>query len=590
MRDKFLFGLNESFSRFREDIFYRDGQRKPEDPPFTLAFVVSQAVLFEAAQHTNILLANSTIEEQVHYTTSTPLNKGSQNSASRSTRPEYPSPSPPTDPVFSAAANNNTPVTCPASGQTCNYCRKTGHFANVCQQAAKDHRTSKPTSEKPTPSDPRREHVRMVEQEERSLTPPEEGLQYENCFTLSDKQPSNAGTTALASPLLLSAPAEKGHFVLLDVKSSDSCHSIQIPFQMDSAASCNTLPSNHLSNMPWAKVFPRKTVILPYASPPIKPVGQVTPKASKGSTICNLTFQVIDTDQPALLSTEASKTLGVLTLNADFIRKCSTSNTPLPPMPGPETYQESAAGPPPTPPNTLMRIWPKLGTLTLDFILRNCTSLFHGLGYLGPPLDFDLDPNVKLTHAPIHRQPVSKLNAIKAGLDTYEATGQLIRVSQPTDWISNMVMREREPTPTKPGKIRMCLDSSQTLNKATRRPKYIIPTLEENLHKLQEVKYMSVIDVKEAFQNIPLTLRSSLITTMFTPWGRCRWTRLPFGISSASEEWQRRIHMVLEGLQVISIADDTLIPGCGATDTEATIDHDRNLIAVLSGSSSILLS
>ena len=33
MRDKFLFGLNESFSRFREDIFYRDGQRRPDDPP-----------------------------------------------------------------------------------------------------------------------------------------------------------------------------------------------------------------------------------------------------------------------------------------------------------------------------------------------------------------------------------------------------------------------------------------------------------------------------------------------------------------------------------------------------------------------------
>ena len=92
---------------------------------------------------------------------------------------------------------------------------------------------------------------------------------------------------------------------------------------------------------------------------------------------------------------------------------------------------------------------------------------------------------------------------------------------------------------------------------------------------------MSVIDIKEAFQNIFLTLRSSLMTTMFTPWGHYRWTRLPFGISSASEEWQHRIHMVLERLQVISIAHDILIPGCGATDTEARIDHDRNLIAVL---------
>ena len=48
--------------------------------------------------------------------------------------------------------------------------------------------------------------------------------------------------------------------------------------------------------MPWAKVLPTKTVILPYASPPIKPVGQVTLKASKGSSTCNLTFQVISTD------------------------------------------------------------------------------------------------------------------------------------------------------------------------------------------------------------------------------------------------------------------------------------------------------
>ena len=49
MRDKFLFGLNESFSRFKEGIFYRDGQHKAEDPPFTLEFVVSQAVSFELA-------------------------------------------------------------------------------------------------------------------------------------------------------------------------------------------------------------------------------------------------------------------------------------------------------------------------------------------------------------------------------------------------------------------------------------------------------------------------------------------------------------------------------------------------------------
>lgn len=65
---------------------------------------------------------------------------------------------------------------------------------------------------------------------------------------------------------------------------------------------------------------------------------------------------------------------------------------------------------------------------------------------------------------------------------------------------------------------------SQTLNKAIRRQKYIIPTLEENIHNLHGMKYMTVIAVKEAFLNIPLTVKSSLMTTMFTLWGRYRWT------------------------------------------------------------------
>ena len=192
--------------------------------------------------------------------------------------------------------------------------------------------------------------------------------------------------------------------------------------------------------MPWANLLLTKTVILPYASPPIKPIGQVTLKTSKRSSSYNLTFQVIDTDQPALLSIEASKALGVLTLNADFVRKCSTNNTPPPPMGSPLANQESAAGPPPPAPNISSRTWPEPGALTMEFISKNCTLLFQGLGFLGPSVDFNLDPTNKPIHAPIHRQPISKLETIKAALDAYEATGQLIRVSQPIDWISNMVV------------------------------------------------------------------------------------------------------------------------------------------------------
>ena len=92
---------------------------------------------------------------------------------------------------------------------------------------------------------------------------------------------------------------------------------------------------------------------------------------------------------------------------------------------------------------------------------------------------------------------------------------------------------------------------------------------------------MEGIDVKR--QTIPLSLRSSLITTMFTPWGCYRWTRLPLVISSASKERQRQIHMVLHGLLSFGITHGILIPGCSVNNMEARIDHDRSLIAVLEG-------
>ena len=44
-----------------------------------------------------------------------------------------------------------------------------------------------------------------------------------------------------------------------------------------------------------------------------------------------------------------------------------------------------------------MRVWPTPGTL--EFISKNWTSLFQGLGFRSPPVDLDLDPDVKPIHA-----------------------------------------------------------------------------------------------------------------------------------------------------------------------------------------------
>ena len=75
---------------------------------------------------------------------------------------------------------------------------------------------------------------------------------------------------------------------------------------------------------------------------------------------------------------------------------------------------------------------------------------------------------------------------------------------------------------------------------------------------------------------------SSFLTIMQAPFGRYRWLRMPYGISSAPEEYQRRQHEVLEGLNNIeNVADDILVFGCGDADEEAEADHDHCVLELL---------
>ena len=69
---------------------------------------------------------------------------------------------------------------------------------------------------------------------------------------------------------------------------------------------------------------------------------------------------------------------------------------------------------------------------------------------------------------------------------------------------------------------------------------------------------------------------------MNTPFGRYRWLRMPFGINSAPEVWQQRMHDLVEGLTGVEvIADDFLVCGFGDTNEAAIANHNQNLKAFL---------
>jgi len=132
------------------------------------------------------------------------------------------------------------------------------------------------------------------------------------------------------------------------------------------------------------------------------------------------------------------------------------------------------------------------------------------------------------------------------------------------------------------GKLRICIDPSQTINKAIKRHKYTIPTIEERLPLLTKAKVFTVVDVSEAFHTIESDEDSSLLTTFLGPDGRYFYNGMHFGIASRPEQYQRRQHEFLDGLNgVVNIADDICVYGCGDTKGKADIDLDRNLTHLL---------
>ena len=105
-----------------------------------------------------------------------------------------------------------------------------------------------------------------------------------------------------------------------------------------------------------------------------------------------------------------------------------------------------------------------------------------------------------------------------------------------------------------------------------------MPTIEDIATRLHRAKVFSVLDVRNGFWHVKLDESSSLLTTFHTPFGHYRWKRMPFGISSAPEVFQHRMHELIQGLVGVEvIADDFVAVGCGETLEKAIQDHDTNL-------------
>ena len=145
--------------------------------------------------------------------------------------------------------------------------------------------------------------------------------------------------------------------------------------------------------------------------------------------------------------------------------------------------------------------------------------------------------------------------------------GVISKVNEPTLWCAGMVV-----VPKKSGAVRICVDL-RALNANVLRETHPIPKVDDTLAQLTGAAVFSKLD---ANWQIPLSDESKLLTTFVTPFGRYTFNKLPFGISSAPELFQKRMSKILEGPDgVVCLMDDVLVFG------KDQKEHDLRLRKVL---------
>ena len=204
-------------------------------------------------------------------------------------------------------------------------------------------------------------------------------------------------------------------------------------------------------------------------------------------------------------------------------------------------------------------------------IPKQFPQLFQGLGKLDTVYDIQLDHTISpyAVSAP-RRVPLPLMTKVKAELDRLKQLDVIVPVEDPTPWCAPMVV-----VPKSSGQVRICVDLTK-LNNAVLRERHLLPSVDHILGQMAGAKVFSKIDANSGFHQIPLSTCSQLLTTFITPYGRFAYKRLPFGISSGPELYQRVISRILEGLEgVVCLMDDIVV----FADNQQL--HDARLRAVL---------
>ncbi len=402
---------------------------------------------------------------------------------------------------------------CPAYGKRCHACNKLNHYKSVCISSKGSSRHVQPKSH----SD---KHDRGSTEMHEVNVPPRDS---------DDESPSPSDHQIIYSLDDISKNNE--------INCSVSINGHDVHMKIDSGAKCNVMSFELFKKIRTSETInaQQATRLLAYGGATVHTMGT----ASIHGDICLsektcLVFHIVDRNVPTILGLQDALKYKLIQLHPAVF----------------EVNEDESA--------------------FSRSVKQEFKSLFDDkLGKLPIKYKMTLDPAVQPVVKPPRKIPLAMEKAVQHELDRMCKLGVITPQSEPTEWVSNMVAAKK-----KNGDIRICIDPKD-LNRAIMRPHHPMRTIEDVVARMPGAKLFSTLDAKSSFWQIRLDNESSLKTTFCTPYGRFKFLRLPFGIKSASEVYQRAMEQLFAGFPCAIVVDDILVWG-------ATIEeHDTNLCKVL---------
>ena len=128
-----------------------------------------------------------------------------------------------------------------------------------------------------------------------------------------------------------------------------------------------------------------------------------------------------------------------------------------------------------------------------------------------------------------------------------------IELNKTSEWVFPIVVAHKPD-----GRVRLCIDLRDVNSKiiVERNP---MPNIHEMLSTLERAKVFTTINLSSAYHQVPLTDESKDITAFITTEGLFRFTRIPFGLASASSVFKCMIHKIFKDVKGVSYFQDDIL-------------------------------